>query len=139
MGYIILQPLHQAGTKEDFEILTWNDPDIIQREDKNFFNSGANIERYIVLATEKFGYRELLQIEKMLRRQRTLAETSEVREMIDKHLASLQRPIQRIGFRDYYKNMTRFKEHWKQTATGWEITQVTEGPNYIMDMLQGMK
>lgn len=139
MGYVILQPLHQTGTKEDFGILVWNDPGIIQREDKNFFNSGANIERYIVLATEKFGYRELLQIEKMLRRQRSLAETSEIREMIDKHLASLQQPIQRIGFRDHYKDMTRFKEHWKQTTTGWEMTQVTQGPNHIMDMLQGMK
>ncbi|WKT53611.1 hypothetical protein QSH57_004195 [Fusarium oxysporum f. sp. vasinfectum] len=140
MGYVILQPLHQGGTKEDFEILIWNDPSIIQREDKNFFNSDANIERYVVLATEKFGYRELLQIEKVLRRQRSLAETSETLQMIDKHLASLQRPIQRIGFRDYYyTDRKRFQEHWKQTTTSWEMTQVTQGPNHIMDMLQGMK
>ncbi|KAF5701743.1 hypothetical protein FMUND_13772 [Fusarium mundagurra] len=140
MGYVFLQPLHQGGTKEDFEIFKWKDPNIIQKEDKNFFNSNANIERHIVLATEKFGYRELLQIERMLRQQISYAKTSEIRVMIEKHLESLRRPIQRIGFRDYYyTDRKRFQEHWKQTTTSWEMTQVTQGPNHIMDMLQGMK
>ncbi|KAL6353702.1 hypothetical protein LRP88_13015 [Fusarium phalaenopsidis] len=71
LGYAILQPLHVTGEKEDFESLAWDDPGLVQKKDQKFFNSDLNIKRFIVLAVERFGVRELLQIEDTLKRQRT--------------------------------------------------------------------
>ncbi|CZR49765.1 uncharacterized protein FPRO_14758 [Fusarium proliferatum ET1] len=128
LGYAVIQHMHQTGELEDFKRLTWPDPYLAQENDEAFFSSRANIEHYIVLAVERFGHRELLQIEDVLKRQKILAENSEIREMIDKHLTSLRRPIQRIGYRDNFNNMKKFKEHWSQTTAGWETSLVVKGP-----------
>ena len=34
---------------------------------------------------------------------------------------------------------TSCTEHWKQKTAGWEMPLVPQGPNHIMDMLQGME
>ncbi|KAF4951014.1 hypothetical protein FGADI_7798 [Fusarium gaditjirri] len=139
LGYAVIQHMHQTGELEDFKRLTWPDPYLAQENDEAFFSSRANIEHYIVLAVERFGYRELLQIKDVLNRQIMLAENSEIREMIDKHLTSLRRPIQRIGYRDNFNNMKKFKEHWSRTTAGWETSLVVKGPNHIIAMLHGMR
>ena len=138
LGYAILQPLHVTGEKEDFESLAWDDPGLVQKKDQKFFNSDLNIKRFIVLAVERFGVRELLQIEDTLKRQRSLAETNKDLERVDHYLKSLQRPIQRIGFRDCFDDEELFRKYWKRTTADWESEQEPQCPNHIMDMLQGI-
>ena len=133
----IIESASPHTERGDTEIQKWDDPVEKQRENPEFFSKSENVDRYIDLATERYGFHELLQIEQMLNIRRQ-ASSNETHYDIDLYLENLKRPIQRIGCRDHMEDKNEFAYYWRRTTSDFELTVDPLCLNHILDMLCGL-